>query len=191
MQPLEEDLLKLEAEADRVGPGEAAHVLNRAGDLCLGAGERDRALVFYGRAIDACLSARRYNAAAGLCRKLLRVVPSAVRTRCTLAWLALGRGDIEETRREIAGYLEAARGAGQTNLAGVHLRMMADTTRVPEIRRILADHLSDLGQDAHASSIRESLPEHALRPVLSAQEQEQLWRAVVHSAMLGPQDLAV
>ena len=32
--------LNLESEADRAGPGEAARALDRAGDLCLGQGER-------------------------------------------------------------------------------------------------------------------------------------------------------
>jgi hypothetical protein len=188
---LEDDLRKLEAEADRVSPGAAAHVLNRAGDMCLGAGERERALAFYGRAIDASLTARRYNAAAGLCRKVLRVVPSAIRTRCTLAWLALGRGDVEETTREIGGYVSAATSAGQEDLVAAHLHMMAQTTRVTEIRRTLAEHLATLGRTDDAKTIRDSLPDHALRPVLSAEEQEQLWRDVVRSAMLGPQDLPV
>lgn len=188
MQPLEHNLRSLEAEAERAGPGEAAHVLNRAGDLCLGAGERERALAYYGRAIDASLVARRYNAAAGLCRKLLRVAPTAVRTRCTLAWLALGRGDVTETSREIDGYVAAAEQAGQEHLAGAHLRMMAETTRVPAIRSRIAEHLESLGQTAAAATIRRNNTESPA-PALGADEQEQLWRTVVSSALLGPEDL--
>ena len=188
-EDLEISLQRLEAESEHAGPGAAAHVLSRAGDLCLGAGQRARALAYYGRAIDACLGARRYNAAAGLCRKLLRVAPGAVRTRCTLAWLALGRGEIEETRREVGGYVEAATGEEQRRLAALHLHMMAETTRVPEIRRMLAGHLETLGRVGVADDIRATVADNAMPPALSAHEQELLWRAVVEAATLNPDEL--
>lgn len=189
MQPLERDLRTLESEVDRAGPGEAARALDRAGDLCLGEGQRDRALVYYGRAIDASLVARRYNAAAGLCRKLLRVVPSAVRTRCTLAWLALGRGDVAETTREIDGYVDAATEAGQQGLAAAHLRMMAETTRVPDIRAHVADRLDRLGQAGAAQAVRRTAAHDEPVKPLRSDEQVQLWRSVVRCALLGPEDL--
>jgi hypothetical protein len=188
-QELEQDLRILEAEAERAGPGAAAHVLNRAGDLCLGAGDLDRGLSYYGRAIDASLVARRYNAAAGLCRKLLRVAPTAVRTRCTLAWLALGRGDEAETTREITGYVDAAVTAGQQPLAIAHLRMMAETTRVPAIRHAVADHLERLGQTGAAQAVRRMIPADPTPPSLTADQQEQLWRSVVNAAVLSPEEL--
>jgi hypothetical protein len=185
---LERDLRRLEAEADRAGPGAASHVLNRAGDLCLGSGDRDRALGYYGRAIDASLSARRYNAAAGLCRKLLRVAPGAVRTRCTLAWLALGRGDVEETTQEVGAYVDAALHANQRALTTAHLRRMAATTGVPAIGRMVAGHLERLDRAEEAHAIAAALTEPADTPALTAEQQEQLWRQVVASALLGPDD---
>ncbi len=188
-QELERELRTLEAEAERAGPGAAAHVLNRAGDLCLGQGDRDRALNYYGRAIDASLVARRYNAAAGLCRKLLRIVPTAVRTRCTLAWLAVGRGDPDETRREIEGYVEAAQAAGQRALAIAHLRMMAETSGVPSIRSYVADRLEELGQTGVADAIRRTLAANDAYRTPTAEEQEKLWRSVVNAALLGPGDV--
>lgn len=190
MPQLEHDLNRLEAEAQRVGPGEAARVFDRAGDLCLGGDDRDRALSYYGRAIDASLVAQRYNAAAGLCRKLLRVAPAAVRTRCTLAWLALGRGEVEETTREIDGYVRAALEAGQQSLAAAHLRMMAQITRVPALRTHIADRLDDLGQDGAAQAVRRTIGTDDAAPALRADEQEQLWRDVVRCALLGPADLS-
>lgn len=190
-EDLERDLHALEAEAERSGPGAAAHVLNRAGDLCLGAGNRVRALAYYGRAIDASLVARRYNAAAGLCRKLLRVAPSAVRTRCTLAWLALGRGDATETGREVDAYVDAARAAGQQSLASAHLRMMAETTSVPAIRHTLARHLEQLGQPAAAQAVLRSIAAGPAPPPPTAEQQERLWRSVVDAALLGPDDVEV
>ena len=188
---LDRELQTLENEAERSGPGSAAQVLNMAGDLCLGAGEIERGLVYYGRAIDASLLARRYNAAAGLCRKVLRVVPTAIRTRCTLAWLALGRGDAQETTREIEGYVSAISGDGPRALAVAHLRMMAETSGVPAIRTAIADHLEALGQSAAAQAIRKSIPADAHAPALTAGQQEELWQSVVNAATMGPRDLPV
>lgn len=188
-QDLERDIRALEVEAESGGPGTAAHVLNRAGDLCLGAGDHDRALSYYGRAIDASLVARRYNAAVGLCRKLLRVAPTAVRTRCTLAWLALGRGEAGEATREIDGYVEAAAEAGQQSLAIAHLRMMGETTGVPAIRQLIASHLERLGQQAAAQSVLRSIRAGDTTPAVTADQQERLWRSVVNAALLGPGDV--
>lgn len=189
MHPLEQELRTLEAEAQRAGPGEAARVYDRAGDLCLGAGSRDRALDYYGRAIDAALVARRYNAAAGLCRKLLRVAPGTVRTRCTLAWLALGRGNVGETTREIDAYTDAAARAGRTAFASAHLRMMAQITPVPALRRHIADRLERLGLSDFAAPLREGLTADDGVPVLTAADHEQLWNNVVRCALMGPADL--
>jgi hypothetical protein len=188
MTELEERLQALEAEAARAGPGAAAHVHSRAGDLCLGQGDRERALVYYGRAIDASLHARRYNAAAGLCRKLLRVAPGTVRTRCTLAWLALGRGDVEETRREVDAYIQAA-GPGRRAIVAAHLARMGRITPAPAIRDLIAARLTALGEAGLAEALRAELAPEAPAPVLSAERQEQLWRDVVAAAVLGPQDL--
>jgi hypothetical protein len=186
---LDKELQTLENEAVRSGPGAAAQVLNMAGDLCLGAGQVERGLTYYGRAIDASLLARRYNAAAGLCRKVLRVVPSAIRTRCTLAWLALGRGDAHETTREIAAYVASITGEVPRALAVAHLRMMAETTPVAAIRSAIADHLDALGQAGAAQAIRQSIPSDAPVHALSAAQQEELWGRVVGAATLGPSEL--
>src|SRR2546421_12372724 len=87
---LERQLKALEAQADEAMPGFGAQFLNRAGDLCLEARLNRRALVYYGKAIDSYLHGGRYDPAAAVCRKLLRVSPHSVRAHCTLAWLALG-----------------------------------------------------------------------------------------------------
>jgi hypothetical protein len=138
---IDEQLVALEAEAERVGPGTAAQLLNRAGDLCLSAGQRDRAIRYYGRGIDANLYARRYDAAVGLCHKLLNVAPSAVRTRCTLAWLAIGRGEVGEIVREVNAYVSAAAESDERPRAARHLRMMADSTDDTRVRELVAAHL--------------------------------------------------
>lgn len=178
----------LEKAAERASPGNAAQALNRAGDRWVGEGDVARGLQCYGRAIDAHLETARYNAAAGVCRKILRVAPDAVRTRCTLAWLALGRGEVTETQREIGEYAAAAERAGQRVLATAHLRMMAEATRVPEIRAYVADALDALGASAAAAAIRRTEPA-SVPPRPTSSEQADLWLAVVAAATRGPADL--
>ncbi|MEE2900180.1 MAG: hypothetical protein VX815_17095, partial [Gemmatimonadota bacterium] len=60
------------------------------GDFALGAGDRARALKYYGHAIDAFLEDDQREAARGVANKLIRVHPEVVRTLCTLTWLDLG-----------------------------------------------------------------------------------------------------
>lgn len=166
-------------------PGDRAQAYNRAGDRCLGDGDRENALRNYGRAIDLHLETGRYNAAAGLCRKILRVAPGTVRTRCTLAWLALGRGEFDECLREIGAYVDAGVPAGQKDLVIAHLRIMAGIARAPDIRDFVADALDRLNAREAAAAIRRSLPDTPpARP--TAAEQESLWRSVVEAATRGP-----
>ena len=86
---LEARLEKLEAQAQREAAGFQGMPLNRAGDLCLEAGDKNRALSYYGRAIDALLEDQQREAARGVANKIIRVHPGAVRTLCTLTWLDL------------------------------------------------------------------------------------------------------
>ena len=187
---LERDLASLEAEAARAVPGYEAQFLNRAGDLCLGAGQRRRALGYYGRAIDHCLVAGRYDAAAGICRKLLRISPRAVRTRATLAWLALGKGLHGDARREIDEYVKAAARAGEERRAARQLSMMAQATLDPDLRRLLAEHLVRLGEQAEAEHIiRDLASGRDARTMPSAEQQDKLWAQVLRAALMGPAEL--
>lgn len=188
--PIDEQLVALEAEAERVGPGTAAQLLNRAGDLCLAAGLRDRAIRYYGRGIDANLYGSRFEAAVGMCHKLLNVAPSAVRTRCTLAWLAIGRGDLEEIVREIGAYVVAAIGADERQRATRHLMLMAESTDDAPVRELVAAHLDRLG-DAHAArQVRSSMGSSAFPAAnSSADRHEARWAKVVKAALAGPHEL--
>ena len=73
-------------------PGEAATPLNQAGDLLMRAGDPAGALELYGQAVDSLVEADRFEAAMGLCNKIIRTVPHVVRARCTLAGLEIGAG---------------------------------------------------------------------------------------------------
>lgn len=180
---LEKQLKALEQQADIALPGFDAQFFNRAGDLCVEAQDRDRALAYYGRAIDAYLRAGRYNASGAVCRKLLRISPGSVRARCTLAWLSIGKGLLGDAQWEVDEYVDAAVAAGQADLAARQLRMMADATYDPELRALLADHLHKLG-DGDAASLLEGPPEESAR-----EEPEALWSRVLRAALMGPEDL--
>lgn len=182
---LAKQLRSLEEQAEVALPGFDAQFFNRAGDLCVEAHDRTRALTYYGRAIDAYLRAGRYNAAGAVCRKLLRVSPGSVRARATLAWLSIGKGMLGDAQFEVDEYVEAAVAAGRADLARKHLRMMADSTYSPDLRALLASHLRRLGDAEAAESILEE------RPVVDDQreEAEALWSRVLRAALMGPQDL--
>lgn len=182
---LEKQLTALEQQADVALPGFDAQFFNRAGDLCVEAQDRERALGYYGRAIDAYLRAARYNAAGAVCRKLLRISPGAVRARCTLAWLSIGKGLLSDAQWEVDEYVQAALDAGQSNLAETQIRMMAEATHNPELRVLLADHLRKLG--AHEAAERALDPDTVGRD--SREEAEALWSRVLTAALMGPEDL--
>jgi predicted Zn-dependent protease len=182
---LEKRLRSLEQQAEVALPGFDAQFFNRAGDLCVEAKERHRALGYYGRAIDAYLRAGRYNAAGAVCRKLLRISPGAVRARCTLAWLSIGKGLLSDAQSEVDEYVQAAVDAGQADLALQQVRMMADATFDSDLRALLAGHLHKLGDPEAAERVvavgaTDSQPR---------EEAEALWSRVLRAALMGPEDL--
>lgn len=190
VENLERELRALEREAASAVSGFEAQFYNKAGDRCLEAGLLDRALRYYGQAIDSYLAASRWDSAAAVCRKLLRVAPSAVRAHCTLAWLAIGRGWVGDARRSLADYVAAARRAGMERVAIEHLRMMARTTAEPDVLAALADHLTELGDEAGAAEIVDAI---ALgQPVGAgddAHDPEVRWSKVLRAALMGPDEV--
>lgn len=182
---LEKQLSSLEQQAETALPGFDAQHFNRAGDLCVEAGDRSRALSYYGRAIDAYLRAGRYNAAGAVCRKLLRMSPNAVRARCTLAWLSIGKGLLTDAQREVEEYVRSAVEAGQSDLALAQIRLMAEATREPDLRTLLADHLRTLGDEDAA---RRAMEVEAV-PDAQREEAEALWSRVLRAALMAPEDM--
>jgi predicted Zn-dependent protease len=181
---LEKRLQSLEQQAEIALPGFDAQFFNRAGDLCVDAGDKRRALGYYGRAIDAYLRAGRYNASGAVCRKLLRISPGSVRARCTLAWLSIGKGLLGDAQQEVDEYVEAAVAADQTDLARKQIRMMAEATYNQELRVLLADHLHKLDDPETAERILAAGPGDVER-----EEAEALWSRVLGAALMGPEDL--
>lgn len=143
---LDRVLPSMERRAERaLLPDERARILNLAGDLCFDSGARERALRYYDVAIDTYLSAGLYAAAVAVCQKIVRLTPEVIRARCTLAWLAIARGMLEEARDRIQEYADAATALEDSRLAWGHLRMMAEVCESHEVLHSVADALLQLG----------------------------------------------
>jgi tetratricopeptide (TPR) repeat protein len=187
---LERDLEALEQQAATASPGYETQYLTRAANLCVEAGQPERALGYFGRAIDAFLDSGRFGAAEVTCRKVLAIAPDTVRARSTLACIAIGRGYGAETLAEIGAYVEAAQRAGREALAVKQLVMMAEAAVEPELRERLAEHLLDLGEAAEADRILGAV--HAERNGLREPRPSDggtLWRKVLRAALIGPEEL--
>ncbi len=188
---LERQLRALEQEALHALPGFGAQFLNRAGDLCLEAGKLNRGLSYLGGAIDMYLHAGRWDAAGAVCRKLLRVSPNAVRARCTLAWLSIGKSLGGEAQARIRDYVRAAQTAGAMSMemAKKQLALMAEAARDEEVLRLLAEQLRQLGGPEAAARVDARLKE-VKGPAAADHDEEQVWSAVLRAALLGPRQLS-
>jgi hypothetical protein len=187
---LDAELRQLEDQARTASPGYETQFLTRAGNLCVDAGQPARALGYFGRGIDSYLESGRFSAAEVLCRRVLQIAPQAVRARCTLAWLALGKGFETATRAAIGEYVRAAEDAGQQMLAGKQLVMMAEATASVELRRDLAEHLLRLEQDEKAERVFGQLfaERNGLR-MPPPTDEGKLWGKLLRAALMGPKEL--
>lgn len=134
-------------------PDQRARILNLAGDLCFDAAEREKALGYYGRAIDIHISHHEYVAAVAICQKIVRLTPEVVRARCTLAWMAIARGLIQEAQSRVSDYTHAAENAGQARLARAHLLMMAEVIENRDLLLTIAEALIELGDAENADRV--------------------------------------
>ena len=164
-------------------PTERARILNLAGDLCFDGGQRDRALIYYDQAIDIYLALGMYASVAAVCQKLVRLSPNVVRARCTLAWMAIARGQAHEARERIGDYAAAAAPRDDHRLARGHLRMMAEVADSPEVLQAVADALRALGDQrgadrAHAAATGRGLDDRRL-----PDEPDRRWEVVLDRMM--------
>ena len=153
--PLTETVLAdLEARAETADSGLRWVPLNRAGDLCDRAGDRLRALQYYGRAIDAMLEDGQPEPARGLATKIVRIHPTAVRTLCTLTWLDLASHHMASVMVHLNEYVASAREGGREDLAGEQIHMMAQVVTDAEFRGAAADALDALEFTDIAAEVR-------------------------------------
>ena len=171
-------------------PGADAALYNSIGDLCNESGYRERALTYWGDAIDAYLKVERWDAAAAICRKLLRIAPTAIRARCTLAWLAIGKGMSGEATQLIHDYADAALHAGRDHLAVSQLKRMGDAAASRPIRQAVAETLLQLGADQAADYFFGLVNREQNPATRRAESPDTVWAAVRHAALLGPAQLA-
>lgn len=158
---LEAELAEIENRADESNWDFQAHLFNRAGDLCEAAGERQRALAYYGRAIDAHLSNGYFDVAAAMCGKVIDLDPAVLRARCTLAFLSLGKdllylpfeGAEGAARAEIERYVEAATAQGKGDYAAQRLSLMAGVTDDHRVREMIGEYLLELGDTSAADKV--------------------------------------
>lgn len=163
----------LEEEAKRAPRAFQGTPLNKAGDVCLRAGERDLALTYYGRAIDALLEDGQREAARGVANKIIRVHPGAIRTLCTLTWLDLASRHMATALMHLRDYVEAARKGGQEFLTAEQIFLMAHVAPQEEFLAAAADALDTLGFAERASKVRDwatagGSPDRITDPVLFA-----------------------
>lgn len=152
---LDEQLARLEREATEATYGIMGTPLNRAGDLCMKAGDRKRALSFYGRAIDAFLEDQQPEAARGVAQKLIRLHPKAVRTLCTLTWLDVGSGHRADALANLERYVEAVIGGGNEKLAREQILEMGRLSADRTFLRAAADALLRLEDEEGAAELED------------------------------------
>jgi tetratricopeptide (TPR) repeat protein len=151
----ERELDRLEEEARSAPRAFQGTPLNRAGDVCLRAGDRERGLAYYGRAIDALLEDGQREAARGVANKIIRVHPQAVRTLCTLTWLDLAARHMATALLHLRDYVDAAKRARQERITGNQIFEMATIAPQDEFLAAAADSLDQLGFAERAAEVRE------------------------------------
>lgn len=152
---LQQRLERMEAEAANAAPAFVGSTFNRAGDMALRGGDAERAVAYYGRAIDAFLEDGQREAARGVANKIIRVRPNAVRTLCTLTWLDLAAKHTATALLHLRDYVVAAKAADATALAADQLHAMARIVSDVEFLGAVADALDGLDFAHRAAEVRE------------------------------------
>ena len=122
---LAQQVRELERQAEDAPLGTKGTLLNRAGDVCMRAGDHERALEFFRQAIDLLLEDGQPEPARGVAKKIIRVHPKTVRTHCTLTWLDLATLQHSAARRSLRAYVKAAEKQDQMDYAGPQILAMA------------------------------------------------------------------
>lgn len=188
-RPLDVRLRELEEHAKTSGAGYEGQHLNRAGDLCAAEGDATRALRYWGAAIDAYLNAARPEAAAAVCRKVIRQEPNVVRARRTLALLAIGQGHLGEALEQADAYVEAAMKANGKDLAVKQLRLMGEATWSERFRRHIAELLERLGDEEGAAHVRRPLDASQVHDDSGPMDDEHdRWSTILRVALMPPDE---
>lgn len=185
----EAEISDLEAKARKASPAYRGQAFNRAGDVAAAGGDLGRALSYWGQAIDSYLEVARPEAAAAVCRKVIREAPGVVRARRTLALLAIGQGYIEEALAQVEAYVEAAREADETELAVKQLRLMGEASWSARFRRRLADLLAELGDEEGSAHVARALPRSRDDSTAIPTEDHDRWSTILTVALMPPEEV--
>ena len=149
-QTLAEQVRELERRAEGSPLGTRATLLNRAGDVCMRAGDHQRALGYFRQAIDLLLEDEQPVPARGVAKKIIRVHPETVRTHCTLTWLDLATRQHAAAVKSLREYVKAAERRNDFDQAGPQVLEMARITTHKGFLEEAAEALEKMGfaQDA-------------------------------------------
>jgi hypothetical protein len=134
LEQLEDRALKAHADL-------AASLYNQAGDVSLAHDMERRALHYWGSAIDSYLLEARVPPVRAIAKKILRIRPASLRSLCTLIWTAIATGDLVQARAHLRGYVPRAYAEGRAQIAGHHLRRMAEIVDDSDFREWLGELL--------------------------------------------------
>lgn len=153
---------------------------------CRSANERERALAYYGRAIDDWLYLGEYARAERGCREVIAFEPAVVRARCTLAFLALREGTRADFMDLVDDYVRAAEAAGQLRLTILRLQLMAGVTGDPALRRLLERKVRTLGARLDDLDLLESSRSREGRSLIPLTgDQAERWAFALRIAIAG------
>lgn len=151
----EKQLKELASQAEKASPGARWAVFNRLGDAYLKAGDRLRALRYFGKAIDALLEDDQPEPARAVAKKVIRLHPEAIRTLCTLTWLDLASLKIPAAIATLEEYVRVAKEGMRERLAAGQILEMARLVADRGFLEAAASALDKLGCTADAVEVRE------------------------------------
>ena len=157
-----------------------AAILLRAAEIAREAGQRYEALGFYGRAIDACLRAGLTRKAEALCKHVIEMEPEVIRSRYTLAAIAVARNDVKGARKRLTDYMDAVGSSKAEHMAVPPLLELAGSTANPAMRDLVAGALRRAGRPDLADAV-----EHGTGATAGRSD----WSRAVGAALKGPGDL--
>lgn len=146
---------ELERQAEDAPLGTRATLLNRAGDVCMRAGDHPRALEYFRQAIDLLLEDEQPEPARGVAKKIIRVHPETVRTHCTLTWLDLATRQDAGAVKSLRDYVNAAERHGQIDQAGQEILEMARIASHRGFLEEVAQHLKAMGFPGESDQVME------------------------------------
>jgi tetratricopeptide (TPR) repeat protein len=151
---LEKKLSDLETQAKQASPGTRWVLFNRAGDASLKAGDRLRALQYFGRAIDTLLEDDQPEPARAVAKKVIRLHPEAIRTLCTLTWLDLASRKVDLAIESLSEYVKVAKEGQREKMACGHVREMARLVNDEQFLQKAAAALEEMSCPADADMAR-------------------------------------